>query len=96
MTLKQKTFVKRYIEYNGNATETVRNVYDVKSNNSAAVIGSRLLRNVKVIREINSISEAEKDFPMLIVELLKNVLQNGTGKEQVEAIKIDLKLHGLY
>lgn len=95
MTIKQRLFIQRYLKY-GNATRAAFDTYNVKKRNSAGVIGSRLLRNVKVIEEINSISEAEKEFPVLIVDLLKDVLKNGNGKDKVEAIKIGMRLHGIY
>lgn len=80
----------------GNATEAAFHLYNVKNRKSAAVIGSRLLRNVNVIREIERVYEAEESIPTLMVKLLKETLEHGTGKEHVQAIKIAMRLHGYY
>ena len=96
MTLKQKIFIKKYIEYNGNATKAVMEIYNVKSRNSAGVIGSNLLRNVKVKREIDRIIETDKSFLLYIADELKKSVEYGHGYERVEAIKLTFKLLGAY
>lgn len=56
LTPKQEGFAKDYIE-TGNATLAVKENYDVSSDNSAAVLGSNLLRNNKVLEYIEDKAE---------------------------------------
>ena len=58
MTLKQRLFLRQYTR-SLNATEAAYTVYNAKSRQSAAVMGSRLLRSVKVQQELNVIFEAK-------------------------------------
>lgn len=71
LTKKQKGFARDYIE-TGNATLAVKQNYDVAPNNdnSAAVIGSELLRVPKVQAYIES--RAEK-----AAEIVFEIAQNG-------------------
>ena len=57
MTIKQKLFTRVYLK-SLNATEAALAVYQAKNRQSAAVIGSRLLRNVNVQTEINTALKA--------------------------------------
>lgn len=95
LTIKQRLFIRKYLQY-GNATEAAMTIYNTKSRRSAAVIGSRLLRNVNVRREIDRIVEAEGSIPAYIAKLLVDVIENGSWKEKIKAIQIALKLHGVY
>lgn len=94
MTLKQQIFVKKYFKYGGNATKAVLDTYSVKSNNSASVIGSNLLRNVKVKSEINRIIEADRTFLPYVIDALRKFIENGKPYEKLEAIKLGFKLYG--
>jgi len=94
MTLKQEMFIKKYFQYGGNATKAVLDTYSVKSRNSASVIGSNLLRNVKVKSEIDRIIEADMTFLPYIIGSLKKSIEHGSPYEKVEAIKFAFKLHG--
>jgi phage terminase small subunit len=96
MTLKQKMFIKKYIEFNGNATKAALEVYNVKNRNTAGAVGSRLLRNVKVKEEISRIIEIDKSFLPYIIGELKDLIENGDCKQQAEAIKLGFKLLGAY
>ncbi len=95
MTLKQKAFIKKYIEHNGNATKAVKDIYNVRNDNSASVIGSRLLRNVKVSREIDRIIEADKTFLPYILNELKYSIENGSEVSKYKALMFAFKLHGI-
>ena len=53
LTLKQRKFVKEYIEL-GNATEAASRVYKVSSRHSAEQIGYENLRNVEINGEIEA------------------------------------------
>lgn len=94
MTLKQTLFVKEYLEHR-NATKAVLNAYDVKNTNSAAVIGCKLLRNVKVHGEISRILEAEGSTLSRVVALIDNIMKYGSTREQLKVIQVVLKLYGL-
>lgn len=61
LTKRAKGFAKDYID-TGNATLSVKNNYDVSSDNSAAVAGSRLLRNSKVREYIEGKAELAASY----------------------------------
>lgn len=94
MTIKQKLFIKQYLEHR-NATKAALNVYDAKNTNSAAVIGCNLLRNIKVQGEISRILEAEGSVLSRTVKLIDNVSNSGSPREQLKVIQVVLKLYGL-
>lgn len=93
MTLKQRLFVQKYLE-SGNATQAALEIYNAKYN-SASVIGSRLLRNIKVKQEIDAVLEANMSFLAYIALLLKRAIESNSGREQIKAIEIALRLKGL-
>lgn len=94
MTIKQQLFVRKYLELR-NATKAVLEAYDVKNTNSAAVIGCRLLRNVNVRREIDRTIETEGSIPSRIVELIDNVYENGSVREQLKIAQLIFRFYGL-
>lgn len=94
MTIKQRLFITEYLEHR-NATKAVFNVYDVKNSNSAGVIGSRLLRNVKVQEEISRILEVEGSVISRVVVLIDNVMKHGSTHEQLKMTQVVLRLYGL-
>lgn len=94
MTIKQQLFINEYLKHR-NATQAVIRVYDVSNKNSASVIGCRLLRNVKVQEAIDRIHESERSVLSRTVDLLDNVLNNGSPHDQLKACKVALKLYGL-
>lgn len=53
MTVKQKLFVKKYIENKGNGTETVLSIYNTSNRNAAGVIASQLLSIPRVRRAVD-------------------------------------------
>lgn len=95
LSFKQQLFVQKYIQYNGNSTQAVLSVYNVKNTNSAAVIGCRLLRNVKVQEAISRILESEGSVLSRTVQLLANVSSHGTPRDQPKACQVILRLYGL-
>lgn len=94
MTIKQKLFIKKYLEYR-NATKAVLEIYEVKNTNSAAVIGYNLLRNINVRRELERITEAKESIPSRIVTMMDNVMTVGSTREQLKMTQVVLKLYGL-
>jgi phage terminase small subunit len=98
MTLKQRLFLKFYTR-SFNATEAAYAVYNVKSRQSAAVIGSNLLRNVKVQKEIQRALEANGLTIETVVENIKRIANTKTEGPisantiiKANQILIDLKL----
>lgn len=53
MTIKQRLFIGKYFEHNGNGTKAVLDVYDTKDSSVAAVIASRNRRIPEIEKEIN-------------------------------------------
>lgn len=94
MTLKQKLFIQKYLEFR-NATRAVLEIYHAKNRNSAGVIGYNLLRNVKVRKEIDRITEAEGTIPSCIVKLIENVSENGSTRDQIKVAKLLFRFYGL-
>lgn len=93
MTLKQQLFIQKYLEFR-NATKAVLDVYDAKNRNSAGVIGSRLLKNVKVRKELDRILEAERDIPLSIATLLTQAIESNSMKEKIKAIQFVFRTYG--
>ena len=52
-----KKFVAELVQNGGNATKAVKKVYGVKSENYAGVKGNRLIRNDKIIKEIERVAD---------------------------------------
>lgn len=95
LTLKQSGFVKKYIEF-ANATEAAVQVYNVKNRNVAGVIGWENLRKHKVVEAINVSLEAGQVSPVSVAQTIKQVMTNGTARQQLRAIEIYLKTIGIY
>lgn len=95
LSFKQRHFIQKYIQNSGNSTQAALSVYNVKNTNSAAVIGCRLLRNVKVQGEISRIFESEEPILPRIIQRMNDILNYGSPKEQLKVIRVGLKLYGL-
>lgn len=95
LTLRQSNFVKKYIEF-ANATEAAAQVYNVKNRNVAGVIGWENLRKHKVVEAINASFMAGQVSPVSIAQTIKQVMINGTPRQQLRAIEIYLKAIGDY
>lgn len=97
MTFKQRLFLKLYTR-SLNATEAAYTVYNVKSRQSAAVIGSRLLRNVNVQKELNDAFMAKglglESIIESLVEIARAKPEKITGKDVLRATLELLKLRG--
>lgn len=71
ITKKAKGFADNYID-TGNATLAVKENYDVSSDNSAAALGSNLLRNSKVREYIESKAELAASYVFEIASTGEN------------------------
>lgn len=79
MTLKQRQFVKKYIENNGNATQAAIEAYDVNNRHTAESIGSENLRKPEVQREIEIALERAGLSDNYISEILRKATIAGLG-----------------
>ncbi len=94
MTLKQRNFVKKYIEF-GNATEAAEQVYNARNRKVASQIGYENLRKHDVISAIEEYFVREDLSPLLIAGKLKDMLNNGTPSQQLRVCELYFKLNGL-
>jgi len=90
MTLKEISFVKRYLE-TMNATQAAMDVYKCRSRNVAGVVGYRVLRKVKISRVIENILDKAGCTNEAIAKRLKDMIG---GLDSIGAIKMVLKLRG--
>ncbi len=101
MTLKQKLFVKKYIEKNGNGTAAALEVYDVKNANVAHSIASENLRKPTIQKKIREALEATGLTPESIAEYLKRAIVSGLGNkstnsDSLRGLDLYAKLTGAY
>ena len=94
---KHKEFVKEYLENGNNATQAVKEVFDIKDDNYAGVKGHELLRNTKVQKSIAD-SIPDELISSKHIALLNKVDEN--GEIDVNAVKagVDMghKVKGSY
>ncbi len=99
MTLKQKLFVNKYIEYNGNASKAALAVYNVKPS-TARQVGYEVLTKPYIQKEIQRLLTPGELKLSVFLEKLANIAQTNppkgyTGADILKAIEIILKLHGV-
>lgn len=95
MTIKQKIFVNKYIEF-GNATEAAMWVYNTKKRNVAAQIGYENMRKPYIKEAIDSYLTHKVRLPTYIAEAFVDVLKNGTVSQRLNASIAYFKIMGLY
>lgn len=101
MTIKQKQFVKRYIENNGNGTQAAMDVYDAKNYNTAHAIAVENLQKPTIKREIEETMEAKGLTNEYISELLREATvaglgQKATNSDSLRGIEMMLKVKGAF
>ena len=101
MTLKQKQFVKKYIQNGGNGTQAAMVVYNAKNYNTAHAIASENLQKPTIQREIEDTFERAGLSDEYIFELLRDATTAGLGKkatnsDSLRGIDMMLKLKGSY
>jgi hypothetical protein len=99
MTVKQKLFIKKYIEYKGNASKAALAVYDVKPS-AARQVGYEILTKPYIKKEIERLLEPKELKLSVYLEKLSTIAQANppkgyTGGDVLKAIEIVLKLHGV-
>lgn len=95
MTLKQKIFVNKYLEF-GNATEAAMFVYNTEKRNVAAQIGYENLRKHDVKKAIEGYFERIDRVPFYAAKAFVDVLNNGTTMQKFNASIAYFKVMGLY
>lgn len=100
LSLKHKTFCELYIKYKGNGTKAYIEVYKSKNINSAAVLASRLLKDVNIIEYINYLNDEIKsdkiaDLQEIQIEL-SNIIRDKKNmpKDKIAASKLLLESQG--
>ena len=91
--LKKKQFVQEYIESGFNATKAADNTYNVGSKggkdrkNSAAALGSRMLRDVKVREILSTELRHQMADPAFVLEnLLKIATCSKADRDKLNAV----------
>ena len=100
ITLKQKKFVKKYVE-TGKGTQAALETYNTASSNVAANIASENLRKPKVIEEKNRMLKRKGLSVEQVSESVGEVLRRGvetkvTGDNVLRAAEMVYKLHGAF
>lgn len=100
LSIKHKTFCELYIKYKGNGTKAYIEVYKSKNINSAAVLASRLLKDVNIIEYINYLNDEIKsdriaDLQEIQIEL-SNIIRDkkSMAKDKIAASKLLLESQG--
>lgn len=101
MTLKQKLFVKKYIDNKGNGTKAALDSYDVKNYNTAHSIASENLQKPTIRRAIELALESVGLNDNSISEMLRDATVAGIGvkatnSDSLRGIDMLLKLKGVY
>lgn len=101
MTLKQRLFIKKYLENKGNGTQAAMDVYNVKNANTAHSIASENLRKPTIRREIELALEAKGLTDEYISELLRKATvaglgQKATNSDSLRGIEMMLKVKGAF
>ena len=101
MTLKQKLFVKEYLNNGGNGTGAAMSVYNTKDPNVAHSIAVDNLRSPTVKAEIQEALESVGLDLISISKLLKKATTSGLGQkatnsDSLRGIELMLKLQNAY
>ena len=100
LTTKQKIFVKKYVENNGNGSKTALQVYDVKDSAVARSLASETLAKPNVKQELDRILQTKElglnRFTDKLSDIVGSEPEKGySGSDIMEAVKTGLKLHGV-
>lgn len=100
-TLKQKKFIKEYLENGGNGTQAALAVYDTKDPNIAKVIASENLTKPNIRESVIASLEAVGLSDVCISEMLRKATESGIGQkatnsDTLRGIELMLKLKGAF
>lgn len=101
MTVKQRLFVKKYVENKGNGTKAALDAYDVKNYNTAHSLAIDNLQKPTIQRAIELALERVGLSDESISEMLRDATVSGIGvkatnKDSLRGIDMILKLKGAY
>jgi len=91
LTKKQRGFVNDYAD-TGNATQAVKNNYDVKNDLTARVIGSENLTKPNIIEELKLLGFDSNNAKRVVGEILND--ESVEPKDRLKAGEIVLKASG--
>lgn len=94
MTIKQKLFIQKYLT-TGNGTQAVLAVYKVKDANVASSIAYENLRKPDIQNDIKTYFEREGLGVPSVLKTIKNVMDNGSPVDRLNASIFCLKLMGV-
>lgn len=98
LSSKEISFVNEYIKNGRNGTKAALAAGFATTDNSAAVIASRLLRNAKIVEHLNSetqtVSEAVRLDKELVMRQLARIITTGRDCDRIAAIKVWADLTG--
>lgn len=100
LSLKQKQFVKAYIENGGNATKAALEVYNAKNYNTAHAIASENLQKVTIKQVLGEVSESVGITNEYIFENLRKVTEAGIGikaknSDSLNGLALMAKINGI-
>src|SRR5665648_1250744 len=93
-TLRERKFIEAYIGNGGNATEAYLAISKKVNNNSAGVLGLKMLRNVKI--ELESILDQIGLNDVYLMRKLKEGLDTRNLSIRVRYLDMILKLKDIY
>ena len=93
-TLRERKFIKSYINNNGNATEAYLTINSKANKNTAGVLGNRMLRKVKI--NINFILNQVGLNDVYLMNKLKEGLESESLSIRVRYLDMVLKLKNSY
>ena len=93
-TLRERKFIKSYIDNNGNATEAYLTINSKANKNTAGVLGNRMLRKVKI--DINFILNQVGLNDVYLMNKLKEGLESESLSIRVRYLDMVLKLKNSY
>ena len=67
-------------------------IYDTVNRKSAAVIGSKLLRNANIRSEIQNVIEATSNISMSKIEIIKSIIGDRKVKDKIALISFYLEI----
>ena len=101
LTLKQRAFVAKYIDNNGNGLQAALDSYDTINNEVAKSIASENLTKPYIKQSIQDILDSRGLNLSVISENLKKIANSSpdkplSGTEVIKANEVLLRLHGAY
>jgi len=97
LSYQERIFARSYVKNKGIKAKAAKDAYNTTSNNSAAVMGNRVFKKLKVQCEIIRVMQEQgltDDF--MLQELAKVAKQDGDITNKLRALDMGLKVRGAY